>query len=157
MRAEGQMTSNSDDLQQLRRELEWRREFDAELEREKREERRAQVADRWAELRDRWLRGIGYPTRILIYFVVMGLWFAGWYVLPLENLSDRPLASLTVGELGKNIALLILYCGGGMMLVRAFFGESDGGLEYVDWEWWGKFGLGLLAVTVVTGVWLAAQ
>jgi hypothetical protein len=152
------MTAKPDDLEELRRGLEFRREFDAAFEQEKRAEERAERLAAIEEVRDRWLRGFGYPTRTLIYLVVIILWGVGWYAwLEPKSLWDRPLGSLTVGEIGNNLIWCILTFGGGAMMIRAFFAEDDGGFEYVDWEAWGKFGLGLLVVAILAALWLGSQ
>jgi hypothetical protein len=48
--------------------------------------------------RDRWFRGVGYPTRTLFFLVVLALLY--WWLAPSVDLSSRPLGSLTLKEIG---------------------------------------------------------
>ena len=34
--------------------------------------------------------------------------------------------------------------GGSILLVKGFFADDDGGMEYVNWRSWGEFGLVLI-------------
>ena len=50
----------------------------------------------------RWLRGIGYLTRALVYLTLLALvWVLAYALFDPKDLTERPLGSLTLGELLK--------------------------------------------------------
>ncbi len=127
------MASHSDDPEQLRQEVKSarERELDAELRREE-----------WDQL----LRGIGYLTRTLVYLIGLAALYV-WFEP--KSLVDRPLGSLTLGEVGNNLIWGALTLGGSMMLIKGFFADADGGPDYVNWKAWGKAGLWVLAIAAL--------
>ena len=91
------------------------------------------------------LRYLGHATRFATYLTIGAvLWFGSYLLFEPKSLLDRPLGSITAGELLNNLMWVVLAGGGSILLVRGFFAEDDAGIEYVDWRAWGKFGLVLI-------------
>jgi hypothetical protein len=131
-----------DDERQERERLEW--------------ERIAKLDEERAEGRNRVYRGIGYITRPLVYIAEAAalLVLLYWWLEP-KNLTNRTLGSLTVGEIGQNVVWAVLSLVGIIVLWGLFFAKADGGFEEVEWEAWGKFGLGLVVLLGAAGLWFA--
>lgn len=147
------MNQDRDDLDPLRGEMDWKLY-------EARQRAREQVVplspgERLRDIGYRWLRVIGYPTRAITYLValVVGEILVWSWLAPSEPLTNRPIGSLTVGEIGNVLLYMLLAGGGAIMLFKGFFAEEDGGFEYVEWEAWGKFGLVLLAAAAAASIW----
>jgi hypothetical protein len=134
----GQMTANSDNLEQVRRDL-------AQIRRERRAEIRG-------ERRNRFLRTIGHVTRPMVYLVPMALLV--WWLWPGENLLSQPLASLTLSDLSIIGGSIVVFSAVAIPLMLFLF-NVDG--DDIKWEAWGLFGIGLLVVTAGTAFWLVFQ
>lgn len=150
-----QMTSTTRDLDQLlaeqneqyarftreladrkREQQEEEREFAEWEEDEARREREhidaLRAIEQAAERKNRWLRGIGYPTRTIVFLVVLALLW--WWFAPTDDFRNRAIGGLTL----KEIAGLLGFVCALIMWVRLFVDwEKDG----IDWEPWGVFGL----------------
>jgi hypothetical protein len=81
-----------------------------------------------------------------VYVVAVALLYLR--LAPSQDMSGRALGSLTLKEL-SGFAFIIFAL---IFWWRLFF-NSDG--DYIDWEAWGKFGLGLVAVAAVAAFWLS--
>jgi hypothetical protein len=132
------MTANSDDLEQVRRDL-------AAFKRAGRAERRAEIR---AEIKDRWLRCVGYVTRTLAYLNVLVLLYQ--WLAPSPDIASRPLGSLTFKEIAEPLLFL-----GALYFWWRFFFNHDG--DIINWEAWGKVGLGLVAVAALAALWLSVH
>jgi hypothetical protein len=137
-------------LRELAEQQEFEREF-AEEEKRSEGERLAHFqAFRWTERRNHLLRIVGYPTRAIVLLLLMGLWLAAWYFfLAPENISDRPLGSLTLKEIVDH-----LFWWGVLAWPLIMLGGLLAKYDEDDMETWGLFGLGLVAVAVLAGLWL---
>lgn len=106
---------------------------------------------RRAEKRDYWLRRVGYVTRTVVYFGPLAL-LAWWFWRYAAALSYSP-ASLALSDY-----LLIAGCMvgffGAVIPLTLFFFNVDG--DRIDWEDWGKVGLGLLPVAALGTFWLGS-
>jgi hypothetical protein len=130
------MTSETDDLEQVRRDL-------AAFKRAGRAERRAEIR---AEIKDRWLRCVGYVTRTLVYLNLLFVLYQ--WLRPSEDLSSRTFGSLTFKEIAEPLLFLCA-----LYFWWRFFFNHDG--DVINWEAWGKIGLGLVAVAAAGGFWIA--
>ena len=99
-----------------------------------------------AETRDRWLRGVGYVTRTLVYFLVLALLY--WWLAPTVDFSNRAIGSLTLKEIGALVGFVCVF----IMWWRIFFNHDD---DFIEWEGWGRAGLWIAGATVVVGLWFA--
>lgn len=106
--------------------------------------------ERRAERRDYWLRCVGYVTRLVVYFgpVVLSIWLLWPHADGLSQASSLGLIDLlliggcVVGFFGAVIPLVL------------FFFNVDG--DSIDWEDWGRVGLGLLPVAALGVLWLGS-
>jgi hypothetical protein len=99
-----------------------------------------------------WLRGIGHITRPLVFLLGIGGWIILWYVwLARADISHRPPASLTLKEIIEPFVWFFLWLGPLLLLVARFI-NFEGGV--IEWEAWGKVGVGLAAVAAMAAVWL---
>ncbi|HWM31016.1 MAG TPA: hypothetical protein VNO69_04875 [Methyloceanibacter sp.] len=124
-----------------------------EQDEERREQERLaeQIANERGEFWDRFFRGVGYPTRTLVFLVAIGLWVLVWYGwLKPADISDRPIGSLTLKEFGENLFWFGLWIGGLILLGGRFINYDE---DIIDWEGWGKAGLWLLGAAVLGGAW----
>jgi hypothetical protein len=70
-------------------------------------------------------------------------------------LSRSALGSLTLREIGRNLFWGLLWLGS-LVLVGGRFINYDG--DVIEWETWGKFGLGLVVVIAAAAtIWVASQ
>ncbi|MFY9953747.1 hypothetical protein [Bradyrhizobium sp.] len=86
----------------------------------------------------RWLRPLGFVTRLLTYaalFLLMYIWAPA-------DISKTPLAKLTLSD----IAGTIFFVGIGIMLIRALFDPSDDDQIRDAWGWFGVVLLGVIGV-----------
>jgi hypothetical protein len=98
---------------------------------------------------------IGYPTRALIYFVGLGLWLAGWYLLPLFKLWERPLGSITLGELVTSVGVAILYGWIGFKLFISYAPRDEEPERDVEnLMVWGILGVAIAVVAGAAVLWL---
>jgi hypothetical protein len=130
------MTSGTDDLEQVRRDL-------AAFKRAGRAERRAEIR---AEIKDRWLRGVGYVTRTLAYLNVLVLLYQ--WLAPSQDITSRPFGSLTFKEIAEPLLFLCA-----LYFWWRFFFNHDG--DIINWEAWGRMGLGLVVVAALAALGLA--
>ena len=127
------LTSDTDDLEEVRRDL-------ASIRSAHRDEAHAE--------RERWFRVIGYVTRPLVYLVVVALLYL--WLAPSQDMTGRALGSFTV----KEVSGFIFFICALIFWWRLFF-NADGAV--IQWEAWGKFGLGLAAVATGAALWLGFQ
>jgi hypothetical protein len=99
----------------------------------------------WGDQRDDLLRLVGYPTRIVVYLLLFGAFFAAAYALSPSDIRDRPLGSLTLRELAGPLFGAIFFGWVFLLLLKGFFAEEGP----VDWEAWGKVGVVLIAIVGV--------
>jgi hypothetical protein len=130
------MTSDTDDLEQVRRDL-------AAFKRAGRAERRAEIC---AEIKDRWLPSVGYVTRTLAYLNVLVLLYQ--WLVPSPDIASRPLGSLTFKEIAEPLLFLCA-----LYFWWRFFFNHDG--DIINWEAWGRMGLGLVVVAALAALGLA--
>ncbi len=65
--------------------------------------------EKLAELRHRWLRGIGYVARPLVFLLAIGAWVVFWYVwLARADIFRRPIGSLTLKQIIEPFVWFIL-------------------------------------------------
>jgi hypothetical protein len=91
-----------------------------------------------------WLHLLGTITRLLIYAV---LFLLLWIFKPSSDIAEQPLANLTLNVL-FNIAL---WCGIGIVLIRALFAPSQ---EEEIRDAWGFFGCLLILGGIGVAVWV---
>jgi len=77
----------------------------------------------------RWLRLIGFLTRLLTYAALFSL----LYVWAPKDISNAPLGTLTLSD----IAGVIIFVGIGIVLFRALFNPSDNDEIKDAWGWLG--------------------
>lgn len=96
------------------------------------------IEEAQAEKRRRWLRPLGFVTRLHTYAAL----FLTLYLWAPKDISSTPLGSLTLSD----IAGTVIFIGIGIVLIRALFEPSDDdGVK----DAWGWFGVVLLSLFVV--------
>jgi hypothetical protein len=129
------MMPDTEDLEQVRQSL-------AAIQRER------SVAQQ-SEVKNRWLRRMGYITRPAVYLgpvVILIIWL--W---PDTNMFSQPIANLSVEDLFFiGCSTLVLFLVGFPMALLSFNVDGD----EIDWEVWGRFGLWPIATIVAVAVWL---
>lgn len=96
------------------------------------------IEEAQAEKRRRWLRPLGFVTRLFTYatlFLVLYLWAP-------KDISGTPLGSLTLSD----IAGTAIFIGIGIVLIRALFEPSDDDKVKDAWGWFGVVLLSSLTV-----------
>jgi hypothetical protein len=91
----------------------------------------------------RWLRPIGFVTRLLTYaalFIILYLWAP-------KDISNTPMAGLTLSD----IAGTAIFVGIAIVLIRALFEPSDDDKVKDAWGW---FGVVLLTLFVLASIFL---
>lgn len=86
----------------------------------------------------RWLRPIGFVTRLLSYaalFVLLYIWAP-------KDISKTPLGTLTLSD----IVGTVVFVGIGIVLVRALFNPSDDDQVKDAWGWFGVVLLGVVGI-----------
>lgn len=83
----------------------------------------------------RWLRSVGFLARLLTYLVL----FLLLYIWAPKDISNTPLAALTLSDIVKTVAFVAI----GIVLVRALFSPADSDEIKDAWGW---LGVVLLAV-----------
>jgi hypothetical protein len=86
----------------------------------------------------RWLRPIGFFTRLLTYAALFSL----LYIWAPNDISKTPLATLTLSD----IARTIFFVGIGIVLIRALFDPSDDDQIKDAWGWFGVVLLGVVGI-----------
>ena len=106
-----------------------------------RSNREAVIAQRWRV----WLRPLGIVTRIVVY--VSLLFF--WYTFRLDDISQIPLARLTL----ETIIRTVFWAGIGLSLLYFLCTPSDDDEIRDAWGWFGVFLFfaGVLAVALALG------
>jgi hypothetical protein len=106
-------------------------------------QRRAEIL---AEIKERLPRGMGYVMRTLFYVCILGWWI--FWMGPDKSVFKNPLDNLSLGD------LFYILCWG-----VPLFGVGWAFLNIekhpIEWEAWGRFGLGLAALALLGALWLA--
>lgn len=104
---------------------------------------------RRAEEIDYWLRWVGHVTRPTVYIgsLIAGVWLLWLLALALTR-NPADLAILDFLLIG---GCVVGFFGAAIPGALSVFNVDGGDIK---WETWGRFGLGLIAVTVATAIWL---
>ena len=103
---------------------------------------------RRAKQRDYWLRCIGYATRPLVYFGPMAILV--WWLWPHAVALSQSPDSLALTDLLLIGGCIIGFFGVAVPLTLFFFNIDR---DPIDWEDWGKVGLGLVPVAALAVLW----
>ncbi|MDA9421746.1 MULTISPECIES: hypothetical protein [Bradyrhizobium] len=91
----------------------------------------------------RWLRPIGFVTRLLTYAAL----FLLLYIWAPKDISNTPLATLTLSDIAGTVCFAAI----GIVLIRALFNPSDDDQTKDVWGW---LGVALLGVAVIAALYL---
>src|SRR5690349_20119909 len=108
--------------------LEARYKADPQLKRRIEEDEERREREHLAELQamEKEGRGGGHVTRTLVFVFVLRLLFY-WLAMPPEDITSRPLGSLTLKEVGPLVAFICA-------LIWCFWRQLSN--DIIDWETW---------------------
>ncbi|UQE03294.1 hypothetical protein [Bradyrhizobium japonicum] len=86
--------------------------------------------------RRRWLRPLGFLTRLLTYAAL----FLLLYIWAPKDISNTPLATLTLSDIAGTVGFVVI----GFLLIRALFSPSDDDQIKDAWGWLGVVLLGVI-------------